>query len=72
MPPICSTTHYVVASVPHVMVAGALLYPLIFIVAIMLLFAAIGYRHWQRARRIALMRQREIERNTPRRLRRKL
>lgn len=55
----------------HALMAGSMFVTITFMVATLLLFAAIGWQRWQRARRIERMRQREIERNTPRRLRKK-
>jgi len=40
-------------------------------IAVLILLGMIGFQRWRKARRMARMRQREIEQNAPRRLRKK-
>lgn len=56
----------------HLVLAQSFWVSVAFMVAILILLSMIGYRRWRKARRMARMRQREIEQNTPRRLRKKM
>ena len=56
----------------HLILAQSLWVSVAFMVAVLILFGMIGWQRWRKARRMARMRQREIEQNTPRRLRKKM
>ena len=56
----------------HLILAQSLWVSVGFMVAVLILFGMIGWQRWRKARQMARMRQREIEQNTPRRLRKKM
>lgn len=56
----------------HLVLAQSFWVSVAFMVAILILFGMIGWQRWRKARRMARMRQREIEQNTPRRVRKKM
>lgn len=56
----------------HLVLARSMWVTVSFMVAVLILLTMIGIQRWRKARRMARMRQREIEQNTPRRLRKKM
>ena len=56
----------------HLILAKSFWVTASFMIAVLILLVMIGCQRWRKARRMARMRQREIEQNTPRRLRRKM